>query len=153
MSAGVGASVVFQVARVEGQAMSPTIRDQDRLIVNRIAYRLAQPQRGDIVMHRYPFKPDKSFVKRIIAKEGDRVEIVAGSVYLNDALLDDAFVAAEARSRDNWGPQVVPKDSYFVLGDRCNNSADSRHWGFVPRHYILGRVQARWWPVSEARSF
>lgn len=133
--------------------MVPTLKDQDRLLVNRIAFKIEHPRRGDIVMHRYPLNPAKSFVKRIIAKEGDKVEIVDGNVYLNDAVLDDSFVGPDMRSRDNWGPQVVPPASYFVLGDRRNNSSDSRHWGYVPRSYILGKVQVRWWPPSEARTF
>ena len=61
----------FQVARVEGQSMAPTLEDQDRLIVNKLIYRLGEPQRGDIVMLYYPLNPDKSFVKRVIAEEGD----------------------------------------------------------------------------------
>ncbi len=61
----------FQVARVEGQSMAPTLQDQDRLIVNKLVYRLNSPQRGDIVMLYYPVNPDKSFVKRVIAEEGD----------------------------------------------------------------------------------
>ena len=70
----------FQVARVEGQSMAPTLADQDRLIVNKFAYRLGAPRRGDIVMLYYPLNPDKSFVKRVIAEEGDEVRIVDGRV-------------------------------------------------------------------------
>ena len=66
----------FQIARVEGQSMAPTLADQDRLIVNKLQYHLASPQRGDIVMLYYPLDPDKSFVKRVIAEPGDSVRIV-----------------------------------------------------------------------------
>ena len=145
--------LVFQLARVDGQAMSPTIADQDRLLVNRIAYRLEQPRRGDIVMMRYPVNPAKAFVMRIIADGGDRVEIIGGRVHVNGQVFDETFVAAESRGSDNWGPQIVPEGSYFVLGDRRNNSADSRHWGYVPRHYVVGKVQVRWCPPSKARTF
>ena len=144
---------VFQVARVEGQAMAPTLNDQDRLIVSKMTYHWRDPRRGDIVMLRYPRKPEKSFVKRVVAEEGDEVRIAGGRVYCNDVVLDEPFIPAEFRSHDNWGPQVVPEGYYFVLGDRRNNSADSRHWGYVPKKYILGRVRYRWWPVSEATSF
>ena len=75
VSAAVYATLIvtfgFQVARVEGQSMAPTLADQDRLIVNKFAYRLGAPRRGDIVMLYYPLNPDKSFVKRVIAEEGD----------------------------------------------------------------------------------
>ena len=143
----------FQVARVEGQSMAPTLQDQDRLIVNKLAYRLGDPHVGDIVMLYYPLKPEKSFVKRIIAEEGDQVRIVDGRVYRNDVPLDDSFVPQEYRSHDDWGPQVIPEGYYFVMGDHRNNSSDSRHWGFVPKKYIIGKVQLRWWPMAHAHVF
>ena len=143
----------FQVARVEGMSMAPTLQDQDRLIVNKLAYRLHDPQVGDIVMLYYPLRPEKSFVKRVIAEEGDNVRIVDGRVYRNEVPLDDSFVPPEYRSHDDWGPQVVPEGYYFVMGDHRNNSSDSRHWGFVPKKYIIGKVQLRWWPLAHARVF
>ena len=156
-SAGVYAVLIvtfgFQVARVEGQSMAPTLADQDRLIVNKFVYRIGEPRRGDIVMLYYPLNPDKSFVKRVIAEEGDTVRIVDGQVYVNDIALKDDYVIAEFRSHDDWGPQVIPEGYYFVMGDHRNNSSDSRHWGMVPKRYIIGRVQLRWWPVPTARLF
>jgi signal peptidase I len=143
----------FQVARVEGQSMAPTLADQDRLIVNKLAYRLSDPQRSDIVMLYYPLNPDKSFVKRVIAESGDQVRIVDGRVYVNDVPLRDDYVPPEYRSHDDWGPQVIPEGYYFVMGDHRNNSSDSRHWGMVPKKYIIGKVQLRWWPVPNARVF
>jgi signal peptidase I len=144
---------VVQVARVEGRAMSPTLEDQDRIIVNKLAYQFQDPHVGDIVMLHYPLNPEKKFVKRVIAEEGDQVRIVDGSVYRNDVPMDDPFVLAENRSHDDWGPQVVPEGYYFVMGDRRNNSSDSRHWGFVPKKYIVGKIQCRWWPISRAKCF
>jgi signal peptidase I len=143
----------FQVARVEGMSMAPTLQDQDRLIVNKLAYRIGDPKVGDIVMLYYPLKPEKSFVKRIIAEEGDQVRIVDGRVFRNDVPLDDSFVPSEYRSHDDWGPQVIPEGYYFVMGDHRNNSSDSRHWGFVPKKYIIGKVQLRWWPMGHAKVF
>jgi signal peptidase I len=143
----------FQVARVEGLSMAPTLEDQDRLIVNKAIYRLSSPRRGDIVMLYYPLNPDKSFVKRVIAEEEDTVRITDGRVYVNDLPIDDRYVPPEYRSHDDWGPQVIPDGYYFVMGDHRNNSSDSRHWGMVPKKYIIGRVQLRWWPIPEARLF
>ncbi len=143
----------FQVARVEGLSMAPTLADQDRLIVNKFAYRMGAPRRGDIVMLYYPLNPDKSFVKRVIAEEGDTVRIVDGRVFVNDVPMQDDFVPPEYRSHDDFGPTVIPEGYYFVMGDHRNNSSDSRHWGFVPKKYIIGKVQLRWWPLPTAHMF
>src|SRR5687767_8597816 len=143
----------FQVARVEGQSMAPTLADQDRLIVNKLAYRLRSPQVGDIVMLYYPLNPEKSFVKRVIAEEGDQIRIVDGRVYRNDVPIPDDYVPPEFRSHDDYGPEVVPQGYYFVMGDHRNNSSDSRHWKGVPKKYIIGKVQLRWWPIPAARVF
>jgi signal peptidase I len=158
LSAAVYATLIvtfgFQVARVEGQSMAPTLADQDRLIVNKFAYRfLADPRRGDIVMLYYPIDPNKSFVKRVIAEPGDDVRIVDGKVYVRDTPMLDDFVPPEFKSHDDYGPTVVPEGYYFVMGDHRNNSSDSRHWGMVPKKYIIGKVQVRWWPVPTARVF
>jgi signal peptidase I len=143
----------FQVARVEGQSMAPTLADQDRLIVNKLAYRIGEPRRGDIVMLYYPADPDKSFVKRVIAEEGDEVRIVDGRVYVNDVPLADDFVPPEFRDHDNFETVRVNPGYYYVMGDHRNNSSDSRHWGQVPKKYIIGKVQLRWWPIPSARVF
>jgi signal peptidase I len=143
----------FQVARVEGESMAPTLEDQDRLIVNKLHYRLDAPVVGDIVMLYYPVDPDKSFVKRVIGEPGDTIRMEDGHVYRNDVPLKDDFVADEYKSHDSWGPEVVPQGYYFVLGDHRNNSSDSRLWGFVPKKYIIGKVQLRWWPLKDARLF
>jgi len=142
-----------QVARVEGQSMAPTLEDQDRLIVNKFAYRIGDPRRGDIVMLYYPIDPDKSFVKRVIAEEGDEVRIVDGQVFVNGVPLPEEFVPPEYRDPTPFGPKQIPQGYYFVMGDHRNNSSDSRHWGEVPKKYIIGKVQLRWWPIPSARVF
>jgi signal peptidase I len=132
---------VFQFARIEGHAMEPALQDGRRVLVNKLVYRFEEPRRGDVVMLYYPLNPDKSFVKRLIAEEGDTVRIVDGKVTVNDIpLKDDEYVPPAFRSHDDWGPQIVPQGYYFVLGDHRNNSSDSRHWGMVPKRYILGRI-------------
>ncbi|HEU4996022.1 MAG TPA: signal peptidase I [Gemmatimonadaceae bacterium] len=143
----------FQVARVQGTSMAPTLQDQDRLVVNKLAYRLHDPQVGDIVMLLYPLKPETSYVKRVIAKEGDLLLIRNGRVFRNGIPLDDSFVPPAYRGHDDWGPEVVPEGSYFVMGDHRTHSSDSRHWRYVPKKYIIGKVQLRWWPIGQSRSF
>ena len=157
LSAAVYATLIvtfgFQVARVEGESMAPTLADQDRLIVNKLAYRLGSPRRGDIVMLYYPRDPDKSFVKRVIAEEGDVVKIEDGRVFVNDVPMDDSFVPPEYRSHEDEPPRQIRQGYYYVMGDHRNNSSDSRHWGEVPKKYIIGRVQLRWWPIPNATIF
>jgi signal peptidase I len=144
---------ICQVARVEGHSMSPTLENDDRLIVNKLIYRLSVPERDDIVMLYYPVNPDKSFVKRVIAKENDTVRIVDGKVYVNGEARDDIFVPPTYRSHEDFSSMTVKPGYYFVMGDHRNNSSDSREWGEVPRKYIIGKVQLRWWPLSSARIF
>ena len=157
LSAAVYATLIVtfgvQVARVDGLSMAPTLEDHDRLIVNKLVYELGEPRPGDIVMLYYPLNPEKMFVKRVIAREGDTVRIVDGRVYVNDIPLHDDYVPAEFRSHDDWGPQVIQQGYYFVMGDHRNNSSDSRHWGPVPKKYIVGKVKVRWWPLQDARIF
>ena len=143
----------FQVARVDGLSMAPTLEDHDRLIVNKLVYELGDPRPGDIVMLYYPVDPAKMFVKRVIAREGDTVRIEDGHVYVNDIPLHDDYVPEEFRSHDDWGPTVIQQGYYFVMGDHRNNSLDSRHWGSVPKKYIVGKVKVRWWPLHDARIF
>src|SRR6476620_4753717 len=157
LSAAVYATLIVtfgvQVARVDGLSMAPTLEDHDRLIVNKLVYELGEPRPGDIVMLYYPLNPEKMFVKRVIAREGHTVRIVDGRVYVNDIPLHDEYVPAEFRSHDDWGPQVIQQGYYFVMGDHRNNSSDSRHWGPVPKKYIVGKVKVRWWPLQDAKIF
>ncbi len=157
VSAAVYATLIvtfgFQVARVDGLSMAPTLEDHDRLIVNKLVYELGDPRPGDIVMLYYPLNPEKMFVKRVIAKEGDRVRIIDGHVYVNDVPLHDDYVPEEFRSHDDFGPEIIQPGYYFVMGDHRNNSSDSRHWGQVPKKYIVGKVKVRWWPLQDARIF
>ena len=144
----------FQVARVEGKSMEPTLADQDRLIVNKALYKFFRPPLpGEVVMLYYPRDPDQSFVKRVIATAGDTVRIEDGRVYVNEVLLADAYVPPEYRSRENHGPEVVEPARFFVMGDHRNDSSDSRHWGQVPEKYVIGKVLLRWWPLTTATIF
>ena len=156
-SAGVYATLILtfvgQIARVDGLSMEPTLADHDRLVVNKWIYRVSEPRQGDIVMLYYPANPEKMFVKRVIAREGDEVQITGGTVHVNGVALLDEFVPPEYRSSEDFGPQVVPLGYYFVMGDHRNGSYDSRHWGPVPKKYIVGKVQLRWWPPNHSRLF
>ena len=156
-SAGVYAIFIitfgFQAVHVDGLSMEPTLQDRDRLIVNRLAYRLGDPRPGDIVTLYYPRNPAMVFVKRVIAKEGDIVRSEDGAVSVNDKALRDEYVRDTFRSHDDWGPETVQQGYYLVMGDHRNVSSDSRDWGQVPKKYIIGRVNVRWWPIWDVRLF
>ena len=156
-SAAIYATVImtfgFQVARVEGRSMEPTLEDQDRLVVNKLAYHLHDPQVGDIVMLLHPANPRQTLVKRVVAEPGDTVAFRDGRVLRNGALAAEDFIPADLRSHENRDAVVVPEGYYFVLGDHRNDSSDSRVFGPVPMKYILGRIQVRWWPFANARHF
>ena len=126
-----GCSLEF--ARVEGASMAPTLANSDRLLVDKLAYRLGKPTPGDIVMFYAPIDPSQVFV--------------------NGQPLDDRYVEPIFRSHEDWGPYRVPADDYLVMGDHRNRSSDSRHWGPVPRSAIIGKVHARWWPLDHAAIF
>jgi signal peptidase I len=157
VSAAVYATIIvtfgFQIARVEGESMLPTLNDHDRLVVNKLIYNWHDPQYGDVVMHYWPEDPRKSFVKRIVAVEGDTIRSESGRIYRNEVLIDDSFIPSQYRMADTWGPILVRRGYYFVLGDHRNNSYDSRAWGEVPKKYIIGKIQLRWWPLNHARVF
>ena len=144
---------VGQVARVDGQSMEPTLENQDRLIINKLAYQLHAPQVGDIVMLLWPTDPSKTFVKRIVAGPGDTIRSVDGHLYRNEIPVTDDYVPISYRMHDTWPPRTLEQGYYFVMGDHRNNSSDSRDWGQVPVKYILGKVQIRWWPLNHATIF
>jgi len=143
----------FQVARVEGRSMEPTLGNQDRLVINKLAYRLSDPGIGDLVMLIHPLDPDQTLVKRIVAGPGDRISMSGGRVSRNGVRVDEAFVPGVSRSYEDHPMESVPAGHYYVLGDNRANSSDSRRFGFVPRKYILGKVQLRWWPLDRVQVF
>lgn len=143
---------VFANAVVPTGSMLNTIQEGDRIIASRLAYKNDDPQRYDIILFKYPDDESKIYVKRVIGLPGETVQIVGGVVYVTKTdgktiQLADSFVTACVPYGD-FGPYVVPKDSYFMLGDNRNDSKDSRYWTntYVKRDKIIGKVKFRYYP-------
>lgn len=139
---------VVQPVKVEGTSMQPRLSDQERIFVNKFVYHFSAIDRGDIIVFWYPKDPSKSFIKRVIGLPGEEVEIRAGVVYINGRALEEPYVPPAYFDYGFLGPETVPPDSYFVLGDHRNSSNDSRNWGTVPTRNIFGKAIFRYWPVS-----
>jgi len=129
--------------RVDGYSMEPTLHNGEFVIVNRLAYRFGQPERGDVIVFQYPRDPDQEYIKRVIGLPGDRVRVSGGKVYVNDTQLSEPYIAAAPRYQSEW---TVPDSNLFVLGDNRNNSSDSHNWGTVPFENVIGKALFVYWP-------
>ena len=145
---------VIQAFKIPSGSMRPTLLEGDKLFVNKYVYRFRSPDRGDIVVFRYPDDPRKDFIKRLVASGGETVEIRDGKIYVDGKMLDDpkSFGKFYYYNHDPFGgPDEkirVPENTYYVLGDNSSNSTDSRFWGFVPKKNMLGKAIFRWWPPN-----
>ena len=142
-------NVIIINSYVPSGSMESTIMTGSRMFGLRVTYWFSDPQRGDIVVFKYPDDPSQDFVKRVIGLPGDTVEIKQGVTYVNGEVLDEPYLN-ETPAKLDFGPYVVPDDCYFVMGDNRNNSNDSRKWKntYVPRNYILGKAMFCYWPLN-----
>lgn len=133
-------------------SMEPTMIPGDKIFVNRFIYRFAQPERGDVIVFRYPENPRRDFIKRLVAVGGETIQIDNGKITINDEEVNDPKIFKELYyyNRGQYGAVdkeiTVPQDHYFVLGDNSGSSRDSRYWGFVPKKFLLGKAFVIWWP-------
>ena len=141
---------VIQVSVVKGNSMEPCLHDGDRLVVDRVAYDLADVGRGDVVVLRYPKDPSLEFVKRIVGLPGDRVAMQRGTLLVNGEPCDSYGAIADRQDLPDF---VVPEGRFFVLGDNRPISCASREFGLVPQELLKGRVRARFWPLTTASVF
>lgn len=132
--------------RVESISMEPNLHEGEYVVVNRLAYQWRQPQRGDIIVFRFPGDPEKRYIKRIIGLEGDALLIENGQVYANGELLDESYISDPAGYSGDWN---VGSEEVFVLGDNRNNSNDSKNWGTLSTDAIIGKAVFVYWPLSE----
>ena len=139
-----------QATVVFGQSMEPNLHPHQRLIVDKVSYRLHAPQRNDIVVIDLP-SMEELLVKRIVAMPGEVVEIRSGVVYVNGQPIAEPF--PHDTSPIEMAPMTLGPLAYFVLGDNRSNSNDSRAFGPVTLDQILGRVWLRYWPLDEFSLF
>jgi signal peptidase I len=139
---------LYQPVRVEGTSMQPELRDQDRLFINKFAYRFENISRGDVVVFHYPRDPEKSYIKRVIALPGDSLRIDDGHVFVNGQLIDESYVPRRYRDGRSMPEIVVPQREYFVMGDHRSISSDSRDFGPVDRDLIYGKAAFIYWPAD-----
>ncbi len=137
---------LYQPVKVEGTSMLPRLEDQDRLFINKFAYRFEKIERGDVVVFYYPRDPQKSYIKRVIALPGDDLRIDAGRVYVNGAPLVERYVPRQYRDDRSQQDMIIPPNNYFVMGDHRSISSDSRDFGTVPRDLIYGKASFVYWP-------
>ena len=142
---------VFQFSLVRGSSMQPNIHDGDRLLVDRLSYRLGDVDRFDVVILDSPVAPGVDYVKRIVGLPGDTIDIQKGVLRVNGELVPEIYETIVDRLAD--GHWVLPQDQYFVLGDNRPVSSDSREGWFVPRSKVRGKVRACLWPPASLRAF
>jgi signal peptidase I len=143
---------LFQPFLVNGQSMEPNFENGDYLIIDEISYRFHEPQRGEVIVFRYPDDPSKRFIKRIIGLPGETIEIKEGKVMVikNDKeILDESQYLPKGLETQRDVKVSIPENKFFVLGDNRAVSFDSRYEWLLPRQNIIGRVYLRLWPFKE----
>jgi signal peptidase I len=149
---------IFQPFFVKGESMEPNFRDGDYLIVDQISYRFTNPQRGEVIILKYPENTSQRYIKRIVGLPGERVEIEQGNVIIyqenkEKIILNELAYLPSHISTPGIFSIELPEGEYFVLGDNRPASVDSRRWGLLPRENIIGRVLIRAWPPTALAKF
>ena len=142
-----GINAVSARIRVELISMQPTLYAGDFIVVNKLAYKIGEPERGDVIIFHYPPDPGREpYIKRVIGLAGDRVQVRNRQVLVNGEPLLEPYISAPPTYEGTW---VVPEDSLFVLGDNRNSSSDSHSWGMVPMENVIGRALVVYWPPDD----
>ena len=141
-----GINAVSARVRVDGFSMRPTLQDGEYILVNKLAYKLGQPQRGDIVVFKFPVNPEEDLIKRVIGLPGDTVSVQDGVLSINGVVVDEPYINAPPAYNGTW---IVEEGDLFVLGDNRNDSRDSHQWGLLPIENVIGRAVLIYWPPNE----
>ncbi len=141
---------------VDGESMDYTLHDGDRVFVNKLSYRLHDPNRGDVVvLHQITGASERDLIKRVIALEGETIEMRNCEVHIDGVVLDEPYLDPEVVTPSNCGGdiplQTVPEDHVFVMGDNRGGSQDSRVIGPIDQDDLIGRAFVVFWPTSHWR--
>lgn len=142
---------VVQGFKVYGSCMEPNLHTGERLLGNKFIYHFEKPNRGDIVVFRYPADPRKVFIKRVVALPGDTIEIHRGKLFVNKKPMTEDYVKTSAHG--DYPSERIASGHVFVLGDNRDESNDSRFWGELPIDNIQARAWLRYWPIPKIAVF
>ena len=149
---------IFGPYKIPTGSMKPTFMEEDKIFVDKLSYRFRLPERGDIIVFKYPLDRKKDFVKRLAGLPGESLEIRKGVLLVDgQPMTEPPFSKNTYYNVEDWqfgkpGQVVqVPEGHYFALGDNSAHSADSRQWGFVPKKDLVGKAFMIWWPPKRIR--
>ncbi|MFZ3121756.1 MAG: signal peptidase I [Thermodesulfovibrionales bacterium] len=164
---------IIQAFKIPSGSMIPTLLVGDHILVNKFLYgtkipfsgkrvfMFKKPERGDIIVFKYPENPDKDFIKRVVAAEGDVIESKNKMIHVNGNKVNEPYAQHTDSSmrpmgiepRDNFGPVIVPKNKYFVMGDNRDQSYDSRYWGYVDIKDVKGKALILYWSWDSEKNW
>ncbi len=127
-------------------SMQPTLKQGYLLLVNKMAYKLGDPENGDIIVFHYNGDKQEDYIKRVIGVPGDKVDISGGVVRVNDVALTEPYILEVPNYSGSW---LVPEGQLFVLGDNRNHSSDSHQWGYVKMNWVVGKAVLIYYPFNE----
>lgn len=144
---------IIGIYYIPSGSMIPTLNLNDQVIVTKLSYKIHDPERGDIIVFKYPVNErnglkKQEYVKRVIGLPGDILEIKNNKVYINNTQLSEPYLAKDTDMPD-YGPVKIPDQQYFMMGDNRNHSNDSRYWGMVERKYLIGKAQLIYFPFKD----
>jgi len=141
-----GINALSARVRVDGFSMIPTLQNGEYILVNKLAYKIGQPHRGDIIVFRLPGDETQDLIKRVIGLPGDTVKVSDGVVTINGEKLQEPYIAQSPLYFGEW---TIPSGNLFVLGDNRNDSRDSHQWGMLPLENIIGKSVVIYWPPND----
>lgn len=150
---------IMQPFFVSGKSMEPNFHDGDYLIVDEISYRFGDPKRGDVIIFRYPNNPSEYYIKRIVGLPGEKIGISENTIKIHNVENPEGFELSEqlyipeTTITTGTFTRELKNDEYYVLGDNRIASADSRVWGVLEEHFIVGRAWIRAWPFDNLSVF